>query len=97
MRSGLLLGLALMILVAGAAFARAEEAETCPVPASLLATESSLPKVAEAVNSGRPLDILVIGSFFVPRDSQTIFPTVNALSLARGGRPDMPDFNYTLF
>jgi len=62
MRSGLLLGLALMILVAGAAFARAEEAETCPVPASLLATESSLPKVAEAVNSGRPLDILVIGS-----------------------------------
>ena len=62
MRSGLLLGLALMILVAGAPFARAEEAETCPVPASLLATESSLPKVAEAVNSGRPLDILVIGS-----------------------------------
>ena len=32
------------------------------MPASLLATESSLPKVAEAVNSGRPLDILVIGS-----------------------------------
>ena len=60
MRSGLLLGLALMILVAGAA--RAEEAEGCPVPASLLATESPLPKVSDAVKGGRPLDILVIGS-----------------------------------
>jgi lysophospholipase L1-like esterase len=42
--------------------ARAEEAETCPVPASLLATESSLPKVSAAVKDGHPLDILVIGS-----------------------------------
>ena len=66
MRSGLTvgtaLGLALLGLVAGASFARAEEAETCPVPASLLATESPLPKVSAAVKDGRPLDILVIGS-----------------------------------
>ncbi len=66
MRSGLTvgtaLGLASLALVAGASFARAEEAETCPVPASLLATESPLPKVSEAVKDGRPLDILVIGS-----------------------------------
>jgi len=34
----------------------------CEVPASLLTTESALPKVAEAVKNGRPLDILVIGS-----------------------------------
>jgi lysophospholipase L1-like esterase len=66
MRSGLTfvsaLSLTLLALVAGASLARAEEAETCPVPASLLATESSLPKVSDAVKSGRPLDILVIGS-----------------------------------
>jgi lysophospholipase L1-like esterase len=66
MRSGLTvgsaLGLTLLALVASASFARAEEAEACPVPASLLATESSLPKVADAVKGGRPLDILVIGS-----------------------------------
>jgi lysophospholipase L1-like esterase len=66
MRSGLTfvsaLSLTLLALVAGASLARAEEAETCPVPASLLATESSLPKVGDAVKSGRPLDILVIGS-----------------------------------
>jgi len=66
MRSGLTvgsaLGLTLLALVAGASFARAEEVETCPVPDSLLATESSLPKVAGAVKEGRPLDILVIGS-----------------------------------
>jgi hypothetical protein len=62
MRSGLLLGLTLMALVAGASQSRAEDAETCPVPASLLATVSPLPKVSEAVKDGRPLDILVIGS-----------------------------------
>jgi lysophospholipase L1-like esterase len=66
MRSGLTfvsaLSLTLLALVAGASLARAEEAETCAVPASLLATESSLPKVSDAVKNGRPLDILVIGS-----------------------------------
>jgi hypothetical protein len=66
MRSGLTFGsalsLALLAVVACASVARAEEAETCPVPASLLATESPLPKVVDAVKEGRPLDILVIGS-----------------------------------
>ena len=36
--------------------------QTCEVPAYLLTTESALPKVAEAVKSGRPLNILVVGS-----------------------------------
>ena len=36
--------------------------QTCEVPAYLLTTESALPKVAEAVKSGHPLDILVVGS-----------------------------------
>jgi len=66
MRSGLTvgsaLGLMLLALVAGANVARAEEAESCAVPDSLLATASQLPKVDEAVKNGRPLDILVIGS-----------------------------------
>ncbi|WP_024515935.1 GDSL-type esterase/lipase family protein [Bradyrhizobium sp. Tv2a-2] len=66
MRSGLTfgpaLGLALLALVAGASVVRAEEVETCPVPASMLSTESRLSKVADAVNDGRALDILVIGS-----------------------------------
>jgi ABC-type amino acid transport substrate-binding protein len=46
-----------------AAPARAEDSpQTCEVPAYLLSSESSLPKVAEAVKTGRKLDVLVIGS-----------------------------------
>jgi hypothetical protein len=46
-----------------AAPARAEEPpHNCEVPAYLLTTESSLPKVADAVKNGRPLEILVVGS-----------------------------------
>jgi hypothetical protein len=54
------------MLLAGlvtAAPARAEDAPaSCEVPAYLLTSESSLPKVAEAVKSGHSLDILVVGS-----------------------------------
>jgi hypothetical protein len=54
------------MLLAGcltAGSARAEDAPpNCEVPAYLLSSESSLPKVAEAVNSGKPLSILVVGS-----------------------------------
>jgi hypothetical protein len=43
--------------------ARAEDAPpTCEVPPYLLSSESSLPKVAEAVKNGQKLDILVVGS-----------------------------------
>jgi len=43
--------------------ARAEDApQNCDVPAYLLTSESQLPKVADAVKSGHPLDILVVGS-----------------------------------
>ncbi|WP_257167184.1 SGNH/GDSL hydrolase family protein [Bradyrhizobium sp. SRS-191] len=46
-----------------AASARAEDApQNCEVPAYLLTTESSLPKVADAVKNARTLDILVVGS-----------------------------------
>jgi hypothetical protein len=63
MRSGVILGLALLTVVSTAFVARAEDVPaSCEVPDSLLATESSLNKVAEAFKAGHPLDILVVGS-----------------------------------
>jgi hypothetical protein len=61
--SASLLGLVLLACFLSAAPARAEDAaRNCDVPAYLLATESPLPKVAEAIKKGSPLDILVVGS-----------------------------------
>ena len=63
--SGAILGLTMLagLLTAALAPARAEDApQSCEVPAYLLATESTLPKVADAVKSSHPLDILVVGS-----------------------------------
>jgi hypothetical protein len=40
----------------------ADAPKSCEVPDSLLSTESQLPKVADAVKNGRPLDILIVGS-----------------------------------
>jgi hypothetical protein len=42
--------------------ATAEETPACAAPAYLLATESALPKVADAIKARKKLDILVIGS-----------------------------------
>src|SRR5262249_10145698 len=70
MRSGFIAGLVWLAAVAAAGPVRAEDAsqpppadahKACEVPNSLLATESRLPKVTDAVKAGR-LDILVIGS-----------------------------------
>jgi hypothetical protein len=60
-------GLLSLVLLAGAcaaAPARAEDPapQNCEVPAYLLTTESQLPKVADVIRQGRPLEILVIGS-----------------------------------
>jgi lysophospholipase L1-like esterase len=61
--SGVILGLMMLAGLLTAAAARAEDApQSCEVPAYLLTSESALPKVAEAVKSGRSLDILVVGS-----------------------------------
>ena len=63
--SGAILGLIMLagLLTAAPLTVRAEDApESCEVPAYLLTTESPLPKVADAVKSGHPLDILVVGS-----------------------------------
>jgi hypothetical protein len=57
------LGLTLLAGLLTGAVAGAEDAvPSCDVPAYLLTTESSLPKVADAVKAGHSLDILVVGS-----------------------------------
>src|SRR6476659_2367834 len=61
--AGAALGLTLLAGLWTAVPARAEDApRNCEVPAYLLTSESALPKVADAVKSGRPLDILVVCS-----------------------------------
>ncbi|MDE2379027.1 SGNH/GDSL hydrolase family protein [Bradyrhizobium sp.] len=73
-----------LILLCGclaASFARAEDIPpaappSCEVPAYLLATDSQLPKVGEAIRSGRPLDILVVGSrsTTIPSSEESSYP-----------------------
>jgi hypothetical protein len=61
--SGAVLGLTLLAGFLTAAPARADDpVQSCEVPDYLMTSESSLPKVAEAVKGGHPLDILVVGS-----------------------------------
>lgn len=64
MRAGFAVALCLLLLAgfAPAPAAAEDAAPSCEVPAYLLATDSSLAKVADALKSRRPLDILVIGS-----------------------------------
>ena len=61
-RFGAVLGLTLAAGLAVAGFARAEDAQTCEVPAYLLTTDSVLAKVADAVRNARPLNVLVVGT-----------------------------------
>jgi hypothetical protein len=78
--SGLVLGSIVLAGLLTAVPTRAEDsapvsdtAESCEVPDYLLASESALSKVEEAVKGNHPLEILVIGS-----RSSTINPTVNS-------------------
>lgn len=71
------LGLTLLAGCLTAGWARAEDApQTCEVPAYLLSSESSLPRVADAVKSGKPLSILVIGSrsSTIPTSETSAYP-----------------------
>jgi hypothetical protein len=72
-KSGLIPGLLMLAGLLTVVPARAEgPAESCEVPDYLLTSESALPKVTDAVKSGRTLDILVVGS-----RSSTISATMN--------------------
>ena len=74
MRPRLLLVLACVTGLLAAQPLRAEDApQSCDVPDNLLATESALPKTAEAIQAGK-LDILVIGS----RSSTIVSADANA-------------------
>ncbi len=50
--------------------------EGCDIPDNLLATDSGLQKVADAVKAGKPLDILVIGSrsSTIPQSEGSAYP-----------------------
>jgi hypothetical protein len=56
--------LALVVLTAclAAGSARADDAQSCDVPSYLLASDSALPKVEQALKNDHKLDILVVGS-----------------------------------
>jgi len=61
--SGSILGMMMLAGLLTVAPARAEDAvANCEVPDYLLTSESTLPKVADAIKGGHSLDILVIGS-----------------------------------
>ncbi|TWB06725.1 SGNH/GDSL hydrolase family protein [Bradyrhizobium stylosanthis] len=70
MKAKVLLSLVLLCGVLAAPQARAGDAApaapavppACELPSYLLTSESQLPRVAEAVRSGKPLEVLVIGS-----------------------------------
>ena len=62
--SGVILGLIMLAGLLTATPARAEDsAVSCEVPDYLLASESALPKVAEAIKSGHSLEIFCLGVF----------------------------------
>jgi hypothetical protein len=71
------LGLTLLAGLLTAAGARAEDAaQSCEVPDYLLTSDSTLPKVADAIKAGRSLDILVVGSrsSTIPTAEASAFP-----------------------
>jgi hypothetical protein len=75
--SGIILGLTLLAGLLTAVPVRAEDAaQSCEVPDYLLTSESSLPKVADAVKAGHALDILVVGSrsSTIPTAEASAFP-----------------------
>jgi len=79
MRSGFgtMLGSTLIAGCLTVSLACAEDAaQTCDVPAHLLTSESGLPKVAETVKNGRPLNVLVIGSrsSTIPTSEASAYP-----------------------
>ena len=78
-----MLGLMLLAACLAAAPARAGDtpeqpapAPPCDVPAYLLSSESSLPKVNDAVKANQPLNVLVVGSrsSTIPGNEASAYP-----------------------
>ncbi|MHB0771183.1 SGNH/GDSL hydrolase family protein [Bradyrhizobium sp. 5.13L] len=70
-------GLAAPVARAGDAASTASPAPpSCELPAYLLTTESPLPRVADTIKTGKPLDILVIGSrsTTIPSSESSSYP-----------------------
>lgn len=84
MKAKVLLSLILLCCGLAAPVARADDAAptafparaSCELPAYLLTSESPLPKVAAAVKTGKPLEILVIGSrsTTIPSSENSSYP-----------------------
>lgn len=76
--SGTMLGLMLLIGCLAAPMARADDPQqpSCDVPANLIATEASLPKVESAVKARQPLNVLVVGSrsSTIPSSEASAYP-----------------------
>ena len=72
-----ILGLTLLAGLCAASLARADDPKpACEVPAYLLSSESALAKVAAAVKSGKPLNVLVVGSrsSTIPAQEASAYP-----------------------
>jgi hypothetical protein len=94
MRPRLTLVLGCLAITLAAQPLRAQDAsQSCEVPDSLLATESPLPKVADAIKAGK-LDVLVVGS-----RSSTIVSADSSAYPARlqtALKEDLPKLNVNL-
>ena len=75
--SGTLLSLTLLAGLLTGVPARAEDApQSCDVPDYLMTSESTLPKVADALKAGKALDIMVLGSrsSTIPTSEKSAYP-----------------------
>jgi hypothetical protein len=77
MRRSAILGLTLLAGLCTAFLARADDPKpACEVPAWLLASDSTLSKVAAAIKGGKPLNVLVVGSrsSTIPAQEASAYP-----------------------
>ncbi len=77
MRRSAILGLTLLAGLCTASLARADDPKpACEVPSYLLASDSTLSKVAAAIKGGKPLNVLVVGSrsSTIPAQEASAYP-----------------------
>jgi hypothetical protein len=77
MRRSAILGLTLLAGLCTAFLARADDPKpACEVPAYMLASDSTLSKVAAAIKGGKPLNVLVVGSrsSTIPAQEASAYP-----------------------